>query len=165
MAGKPIPGFLCRVISPESVLLAMHDRANQVESTRSWIFFREVASMTAKRDLLLSRQLNVSEDRLTVGGHKFYCTIRSNHYVNRGSWYFEAKIVDMPDGSATRIGWAQKHANLQVIHRDRVEIPAWTPVPNWWGLRLKGTSFLFAGPSGIRQVWVLVSVAERHQVP
>ena len=47
-------------------------------------------------------------------GHKFYCTIRANHYVNRGNWYFEAKIVDLPDGAATRIGWAQRNANLQV---------------------------------------------------
>lgn len=86
LAGKPIPGFLCRVLTPEHVLLALHDRASQV---------------------------TVSEDRLSVNGHKFYCTIRANHFVNRGSWYFEAKITDMPEGSATRIGWAQKNANLQ----------------------------------------------------
>ena len=48
-------------------------------------------------------------------GHKFYCNIRANHYVNRGSWFFEVKITDMPEGAATRIGWAQKNANLQVI--------------------------------------------------
>ena len=47
-------------------------------------------------------------------GHKFYCNIRANHYVNRGSWFFEVKITDMPEGAATRIGWAQKNANLQV---------------------------------------------------
>lgn len=86
MAGKPIPGFLCRVFSPESVLLALHDRAPQV---------------------------NISDDRLALTGHKFYCTVRSNLYVNRGTWYFEAKIADLPEGAATRIGWAQKNANLQ----------------------------------------------------
>ena len=86
LAGKPIPGFLCRVLTPEVVLLAMHDRAPQV---------------------------TVSDDRLTVTGHKFYCTIRANHFVNRGSWYFEVKILDLPEGAATRIGWAQKNANLQ----------------------------------------------------
>ena len=42
-AGKPIPGFLCRVLTPETVLLAMHDRAPQVD---------------------------VSDDRLTVTGKK-----------------------------------------------------------------------------------------------
>lgn len=31
----------------------------------------------------------------------------------RGSWYFEATIEDMPDGSAVRIGWGQEYANLQ----------------------------------------------------
>ena len=61
------------------------------------------------------KQVTVSEDRLSTIGHKFYCTIRANHYVNRGTWYFEAKIVDLPEGAATRIGWAQKNANLQVI--------------------------------------------------
>jgi len=86
LAGKPIPGFLCRVLTPETVLLALHDRAPQVI---------------------------VSEDRLSTVGHKFYCTIRANHYVNRGTWYFEAKIVDLPEGAATRIGWAQRNANLQ----------------------------------------------------
>ena len=59
-------------------------------------------------------QVTVSEDRLSTVGHKFYCTIRANHYVNRGSWYFEIKIVDLPEGAATRIGWAQRNANLQV---------------------------------------------------
>jgi len=86
LAGKPIPGFLCRVLTPENVLLALHDRAPQVI---------------------------VSEDRLSTVGHKFYCTIRANHYVNRGTWYYEAKIVDLPEGAATRIGWAQRNANLQ----------------------------------------------------
>jgi Set1/Ash2 histone methyltransferase complex subunit ASH2 len=33
--------------------------------------------------------------------------------VSRGSWYFEATITEMPEGSATRIGWGQKYANLQ----------------------------------------------------
>jgi Set1/Ash2 histone methyltransferase complex subunit ASH2 len=86
MAGKPIPGFLCRVLTPESVLLALHDRAPQI---------------------------NVHDDRLTLTGHKFYCTIRANHSVARGNWYFETKILDMPEGAATRIGWSQRNANLQ----------------------------------------------------
>lgn len=86
MAGKPIPGFLCRVLTQEKTLLAMHDRAPQV---------------------------NVFDDRLTLTGHKFYCTIRANHSVNRGAWYFEVKIQELPEGAATRIGWAQKNANLQ----------------------------------------------------
>lgn len=33
--------------------------------------------------------------------------------VTRGSWYWEATIEDMPEGSATRIGWGQEYANLQ----------------------------------------------------
>jgi Set1/Ash2 histone methyltransferase complex subunit ASH2 len=64
---------------------------------------------------ICSIQVTVSDDRLSVSGHKFYCNIRANLYVNRGSWFFEAKINDLPEGAATRIGWGQKHANLQVI--------------------------------------------------
>jgi len=86
MAGKPIPGFLCRVMTPETCLLALHDRAPQ---------------------------LTVSEDRLHVTGTKFYCSARATHHVSRGNWYFEVKIVEMPEGAAARIGWAQKNANLQ----------------------------------------------------
>eukprot|EP00095_Tigriopus_kingsejongensis_P010432 maker-scaffold294_size218657-snap-gene-0.20 protein:Tk10432 transcript:maker-scaffold294_size218657-snap-gene-0.20-mRNA-1 annotation:"hypothetical protein SINV_13294" len=86
LAGKPIPGFLCRVLTPPVVLLAMHDRAPQIP---------------------------VHDDRLSMTGYKFYCSIRANHAVNRGTWYFETKIVDMAEGAATRIGFAQRYANLQ----------------------------------------------------
>jgi len=84
-AGKPIPGFLCRVTTPETVLMALHDRAPQ---------------------------LQITEDRNQITGTKFYFTARASHSVGRGSWYFEVKIVDMPEGAATRIGWATKNANL-----------------------------------------------------
>ena len=60
-----IAGFLCRVLTPETVLLALHDRAQQMTVTH--------------------------EDRLTVTGYKFYCTVRANHFVNLGTWYYEAK--------------------------------------------------------------------------
>lgn len=85
-SGKPIHGWLCRVVNPNCVLLALHDRAPQ---------------------------LKVSEDRLSVTGEKGYCMIRATHGVSRGSWYFEARITDMPEGSATRIGFAQQFSNLQ----------------------------------------------------
>lgn len=51
-AGKPIPGWLYRSLSPSTVLLALHDRAPQ---------------------------LKISEDRLAVTGDKGYCTVRSTH--------------------------------------------------------------------------------------
>ena len=75
-----ITGFLCRVLTPETVLLALHDRAQQTTVTH--------------------------EDRLTVTGYKFYCTVRANHFVNLGTWYYEAKVVDIPEGAAARIGYA-----------------------------------------------------------
>lgn len=33
--------------------------------------------------------------------------------VRKGIWYWEVNIDEMPDGSATRIGWGQDYANLQ----------------------------------------------------
>ena len=51
-AGKPIPGWLYRVLSPNNVLIALHDRAPQ---------------------------LKVSEDRLSITGDKGYCMARATH--------------------------------------------------------------------------------------
>ncbi|XP_065372374.1 set1/Ash2 histone methyltransferase complex subunit ASH2 isoform X1 [Calliphora vicina] len=85
-AGKPIPGWLYRTLVPNSVLLALHDRAPQ---------------------------LKISEDRLAVTGEKGYCMVRATHSVNRGRWYFEVTIEEMPEGSATRLGWGQEYGNLQ----------------------------------------------------
>lgn len=33
--------------------------------------------------------------------------------VNRGCWYFEVTVEEMPEGSATRMGWGQEFGNLQ----------------------------------------------------
>uniref|UniRef100_A0A182W2Z6 B30.2/SPRY domain-containing protein n=1 Tax=Anopheles minimus TaxID=112268 RepID=A0A182W2Z6_9DIPT len=85
-AGKPIPGWLYRVLSPNAVLIALHDRAPQ---------------------------LKVSEDRLSITGEKGYCMARASHYVTKGCWYWEATVEDMPDSSACRLGWGQEYANLQ----------------------------------------------------
>nr|WAB05091.1 trithorax protein Ash2 [Colaphellus bowringi] len=85
-AGKPIPGWLYRTSIPNTVLLALHDRASQ---------------------------LKISEDRLAVTGEKGYSTVRATHSVTKGTWYWEATIEEMPEGSATRMGWGQDYANLQ----------------------------------------------------
>ncbi|KAF6039589.1 ASH2L [Bugula neritina] len=58
-------------------------------------------------------QLKISEDRMSVVGDKGYSLVRATHGVNRGSWYFEVNIDDMPVDSATRIGWSQHLGNLQ----------------------------------------------------
>ncbi|VEN39220.1 unnamed protein product [Callosobruchus maculatus] len=85
-AGKPIPGWLYRTSIPGTVLLALHDRAPQ---------------------------LKISEDRLAVTGEKGYSTVRATHSVSKGIWYWETTVDEMPEGSATRIGWGQDYANLQ----------------------------------------------------
>lgn len=33
--------------------------------------------------------------------------------VSRGIWYWELTVDEMPEGAATRLGWAQEYANLQ----------------------------------------------------
>lgn len=33
--------------------------------------------------------------------------------VNRGCWYWEATIEEMPEGTSARIGWGQDYGNLQ----------------------------------------------------
>lgn len=33
--------------------------------------------------------------------------------VSRGLWYWEACLEELPEGAATRLGWAQEYANLQ----------------------------------------------------
>lgn len=85
-AGKPIPGEIYRVALQPAVYLALHDRAPQ---------------------------LKVSDDRLTVTGDKGYSSIRSNYGVSRGSWYFEINMTNLPENTATRLGWCQQYGNLQ----------------------------------------------------
>lgn len=58
-------------------------------------------------------QLKLSEDNLRVTGDKGYSMVRATHCTNRGTFYFEATIEGMPEGSAARIGWGQAYANLQ----------------------------------------------------
>lgn len=84
-AGKPIPGWICRKIMPEKVTLSIQDRAPQ---------------------------LKLSDDKRTVVGEKGYCMIRANYGVTRGAWYFEVRITEKPENSATRIGWSQELANI-----------------------------------------------------
>lgn len=85
-AGKPIPGWLYRTLTPNAVYLALHDRAPQ---------------------------LKISEDRLSVTGEKGYCMVRATHNVARGAWYFEVRIDEMAEGAAVRMGWGQEYGNLQ----------------------------------------------------
>ena len=63
--------------------------------------------------LFRAPQLKISDDRLSVTGEKGYSMIRASHSVREGGWYFEVTITNMPEGSATRLGWSQKLGNLQ----------------------------------------------------
>ncbi|XP_048479107.1 set1/Ash2 histone methyltransferase complex subunit ASH2 isoform X3 [Plutella xylostella] len=86
LSGKPIPGWLYRALRPGGVLLALHDRAPQ---------------------------LRVAEDRLAATGDRGYCMLRATHGVQRGAWYWEASVEELPEGAAARLGWGRRYANLQ----------------------------------------------------
>ncbi|PAA70979.1 hypothetical protein BOX15_Mlig010759g2 [Macrostomum lignano] len=85
-SGQPIPGYFYRAWAPPALLLSMSDRAPQ---------------------------LKLAENQLSVTGDKGYCMIRATHGVSKGAWYFEASVVEMPEGSAARIGWSAALGNLQ----------------------------------------------------
>ena len=85
-AGKPIPGEIYRVALQPRVYLSLHDRAPQ---------------------------LKISDDRLTVTGEKGYSSVRSNYGISRGDWYFEVNVTNLPENTATRLGWCQQYGNLQ----------------------------------------------------
>lgn len=50
---------------------------------------------------------------MEVVGFKGYNMLRATHYVEKGDWYFEVKVLDHPPNSAFRMGWSMKHATLQ----------------------------------------------------
>lgn len=64
-AGKPIPGWLYRTLTPNSVLLALHDRAPQ---------------------------LKIAEDRLAVTGDKGYCMVRASHCKYFVVFFFKSRF-------------------------------------------------------------------------
>jgi hypothetical protein len=72
-------------------------------------------------------QLKVSEDGLTVTGHKGYSSVRASHGVAHGAWYWEATVLppdekadaSLPDGHV-RLGWSQGGCTLRGGRRGRV---------------------------------------------
>ena len=61
LAGKPIPGFLCRVLTPDTVLLALNDRAPQltVSEDRSCYFQYNIISIMLERLKMVSKVFNL----------------------------------------------------------------------------------------------------------
>ena len=57
--------------------------------------------------------------------------------VSRGQWYFEVKIMDMPEGTATRMGWSQSlgtYITMAPLVRDHLsdETIMWIVLMIWW---------------------------------
>ncbi|KAG1676274.1 Set1/Ash2 histone methyltransferase complex subunit ASH2 [Nymphon striatum] len=103
-AGKPIPGFLYRALLPVNPLLALHDREGQIFLSK----FTTIYTTYFK-----APQLKISDDRLNVVGEKGYSMVRASTGVQKGTWYYECVIDEMPADSTTRMGWCLPLGNLQ----------------------------------------------------
>lgn len=58
-------------------------------------------------------QLQLSEDRLGVTGHKGFKTARASHGVHEGAWYCEVRVSHLGRSGHCRLGWCTRKAELQ----------------------------------------------------
>jgi Set1/Ash2 histone methyltransferase complex subunit ASH2 len=58
-------------------------------------------------------QLQLSEDRRSVTGHKGFRSVRATHGVHQGTWYVEVELTHMGATGHARVGWSSKKAELQ----------------------------------------------------
>eukprot|EP00039_Didymoeca_costata_P024667 m.11077 g.11077 ORF g.11077 m.11077 type:complete len:339 (-) comp4370_c0_seq1:3-1019(-) len=92
-----------------------YKKGSSTEDTR-FRFARADCVSCCKMDRAPQLRLEESENKIT--GEKGYCMARATHGVRYGKWYYEARIIhtdkleNMPEPH-TRLGWAQKHGNLQ----------------------------------------------------
>lgn len=122
MSQKPLPftkdGFKYFLCEDDEALCRQYlDRINSIEPNKrnNTIHFKR---LVVKSDVKLSDcdkapQIKLEDDGLTVTGEKGYSMIRATHGINKGTYYFEVKILSMPNDSAARIGWGMSCANLQ----------------------------------------------------
>ncbi|KAI0990064.1 hypothetical protein GJ496_001824 [Pomphorhynchus laevis] len=57
-------------------------------------------------------KLLLSDDRMTVTGHKGYTMVRACHAVSYGTWYYEITITNQPENSCCRFGYSSQLGNL-----------------------------------------------------
>ncbi|KXZ54453.1 hypothetical protein GPECTOR_4g1004 [Gonium pectorale] len=58
-------------------------------------------------------QLQLSEDRLSVTGHKGFRTARGSHGTHEGALYCEVRVVHTGKTGHCRVGWCTRKAELQ----------------------------------------------------
>lgn len=58
-------------------------------------------------------QLQLSDDRLSVTGHKGFRTVRASHGAYKGTWYCEARVNHLGKSGHVRLGWCTRRAELQ----------------------------------------------------
>lgn len=59
-----------------------------------------------------SARLVLSQDRLSVTGHKGFRSVRSSHGAHVGTWYCEARVKHLGSSGHVRLGWGTKRAEL-----------------------------------------------------
>lgn len=57
-------------------------------------------------------QLQLSEDRLTVTGHKGFRSVRATHGCYVGTYYCEATVQHLGSSGHCRLGWSSKRAEI-----------------------------------------------------
>lgn len=58
-------------------------------------------------------QLLLSEDRLSVTGHRGFRTVRASHGAHVGTWYCEVTVTHLGKSGHVRLGWCTRKAELQ----------------------------------------------------
>lgn len=57
-------------------------------------------------------QLQLSDDCLTVTGHRGFRTVRASHGAHSGAWYCEATVTHLGATGHVRLGWCTRKAEL-----------------------------------------------------
>jgi hypothetical protein len=57
-------------------------------------------------------QLQLSDDCLSVTGHKGYKTVRASHGAHSGAWYCEVTVKHLGSTGHVRLGWCTRKAEL-----------------------------------------------------
>ncbi|GBP13798.1 hypothetical protein EVAR_72234_1 [Eumeta japonica] len=93
---------------PNGVLLALHDRAPQlkISEDRLAVTGERVIAWLGQHTVCFEYLFETTSSRIYLIHYLFTA-------VNRGRWYFEVTIEELPEGSATLFRLGSEYGNLQ----------------------------------------------------